>query len=108
MKNNNNNVLQNFMQNQNNNADKTKKQNNFSAKKKREENEDYADLTDKEIEEKEELLEAKKNSAYRSSRYNQYHAQKRGIREAVLTYGVFVIAGILLIVGIIKALSKNM
>jgi hypothetical protein len=106
--NNNKNILHNFMQNQNNKniADNSKTQNKFSAKKKREENEDYKDLTDEEIAEKEELIEAKKNSNYMASRYNKSQMSKMATKDLFTKYGLIFIALTLLIVGLLKSASK--
>ena len=96
------------MQNQNNKniSDNSKTQNKFSAKKKREENEDYQDLTDEEIAEKEELLEAKKNSNYMASRYNKSQMSKMATKDLFMRYGLVFIAITLLIVGLLKSVSK--
>jgi hypothetical protein len=106
--NNNKNLLHNFMQNQNskNITDNSKTQNKFSAKKKREENEDYKDLTDEEIAEKEELIEAKKNSNYMASRYNKSQMSKMATKDLFMRYGLVFIAITLLIVGLLKSVSK--
>ena len=105
---NNKNLLHNFMQNQNNKntAGNSKTQNKFSAKKKREENEDYKDLTDDEIAEKEELLEAKKNSNYMASRYNKSQMSKMATKDLFMRYGLIFIAITLLIFGLLKSVSK--
>jgi hypothetical protein len=102
------NPLHNFMQNQNNKniSDNSKTQNKFSAKKKREENEDYQDLTDEEIAEQEELLEAKKNSNYMASRYNKSQMSKMATKDLFMRYGLVFIAITLLIVGLLKSVSK--
>ncbi len=96
------------MQNQNNKniSDNSKTQNKFSAKKKREENEDYQDLTDEEIAEQEELLEAKKNSNYMASRYNKSQMSKMATKDLFMRYGLVFIAITLLIVGLLKSVSK--
>ena len=96
------------MQNQNNKniSDNSKTQNKFSAKKKREENEDYQDLTDEEIAEQEELLEAKKNSNYMASRYNKSQMSKMATKDLFMRYGLIFIAITLLIVGLLKSVSK--
>ena len=93
-------------QNKNNTADNSKTQNKFSAKKKREENEDYKDLTDEEIAEKEELLEAKKNSNYMASRYNKSQMSKMATKDLFMRYGLIFIAITLLIFGLLKSVSK--
>ena len=105
---NNKNALHNFMQNQNNKntPDNSKTQSKFSAKKKREENEDYQDLSDEEIAEKEELLEAKKNSNYMASRYNKSQMSKMAIRDLFVRYGLVFIAVGLLIFGLLKSAVK--
>ena len=106
--NNNKNALHNFMQNQNKNntADNSKTQNKFSAKKKREENEDYKDLTDEEIAEKEELLEAKKNSNYMASRYNKSQMSKMAGKDLFIRYGLVFVALALLIFGLLKSVKQ--
>ena len=105
---NNKNALHNFMQNQNNKntLDNSKTQSKFSAKKKREENEDYQDLSDEEIAEKEELLEAKKNSNYMASRYNKSQMSKMVIRDLFIRYGLVAFIVILLVMGLIKSAIK--
>jgi hypothetical protein len=105
---NNKNALHNFMQNQNNknSSDNSKTQNKFSAKKKRKDNEEYKDLTDEEIAEKEELIEAKKNSNYMASRYNKNQMSKMAIKDLFMRYGLVALALILLVFGLLKSAIK--
>ena len=83
-----------------------KTQNKFSAKKKREENEDYKDLTDEEIAEQEELLEAKKNSNYMASRYNKSQMSKMAGKDLFIRYGLVFVALALLIFGLVKSAKQ--
>ena len=96
------------MHNQNNKniSDNSKTHNKFSAKKKREENEDYQDLTDEEIAEKEELLEAKKNSNYMASRYNKSQMSKMAGKDLFIRYGLVFLAIALLIFGLLKSAKQ--